>query len=90
MTSEKFVKIVLKNTECAGGEPSEHFHAGLAVDHAVRDGCVFAPEVFFRSRRRVVGFCNIVLSPNVCQLFFPTLKKKIKREIDNESLLRLG
>jgi hypothetical protein len=47
-------------TECAGGETSEHFHAGLAVDHAVRDGCVFSPEVFFRSRRRVISFCNIV------------------------------
>ncbi len=54
----------------------------------MRDGCVFSPEVFFRSRRRVVGFCNIVLSANVCEFLsvvFQRKKKKIKREIDNES-----
>lgn len=39
-----------QRTECAGGESAEHFDAGLAVDHAVRDGCVFSAEVFFGCR----------------------------------------
>lgn len=58
-------------TEGAGGQTFEHFHARFSVHHAVRDGRVLAPELFFRSRRSVLDSVCFFSPP-------PTQKKSIQ------------